>query len=94
MKLNILGAKVTVKKIPHKRMEHRGEAKFDSGEIWISDELDDLEYQQVLYHEIMHWILYRNGMNEAMDKIMIEALCDTVGFVFSENLEIFKLTKK
>lgn len=85
MTLNILGAKVKVRRISHKDMEHKGEAKFERSEIWISDDLEGQDYDQVLYHEVMHWILYRNGMNEAMERLTIEALCDTVGFVFSEN---------
>lgn len=88
MDLNILGADVTVYVVDPEMLEgHRGEAKFKLGEIWISSDIeDDLEYHQVLFHEIMHWVLHRCGLDEGSRKKDIEQLCDVVGFVMSENV--------
>jgi len=88
MDLNILGADVTVYEVDPEMMEGaKGEAKFKLGEIWISSDIeDDVEYLQVLFHEITHWILYRCGLEEGSRRKDIEQLCDVVGFVMSENI--------
>jgi len=83
MTLNILGAKVRVIKV--KDLEHRGEADFPNNLIKIRDDLTGSEFRQTLWHEVSHWILFRSGLNEGLDSVLIEAICDVHGFALSEN---------
>ena len=85
MVLNILGAQVRVVYKKDSELDSAGEAKFSVGEIWLRRSLKGKERKQVLYHEVMHWILYRSGLAEGLNKIIEEAICDASGFVFSEN---------
>jgi len=91
MTLNILGQKVTVYLVDPDLIDgDKGEAKHEIGEIWIRNDIHDPDkFNQVLFHEITHWILYRNGLAEKLDEVLQEAICDTVGFVMSENLDKF-----
>jgi len=87
MVLNILGARVTViyKKGLDRDQGCLGKAVFDKHEIWVDKSLKGRLKDQVLKHEITHWALYRSGLAQGMDSLVEEAICEAIGFVFSEN---------
>jgi len=83
MILNILGAKVKVVRV--KDLDSKGEADFANGLIKIRADLKGTEYRQVFWHEFSHWVLYRSGLNEGLDHVLVEAISDVFGFAVSEN---------
>lgn len=85
MTLNILGARVKVVDVDLDDEDWHGKAVFDKNEILIDRKLKGRKRDQVLLHEVTHWALYRSGLREGMDKLLEEAICDVISFVFTEN---------
>jgi len=87
MIFNILGAKVKAKYKDDP--DGDGESKLVDNKILIPSDLKGELHNVTLVHEFMHFVLYRSGLDQGLSDVVIEAICDSAGFAFSENKNLW-----